>query len=170
MTFNNIPSLAKSAAAALALTFLTFAPTGVTAQELSESHLSAARSAIAATGATESFDSILLRASGTLKNSLSANNPDKAGKISDVVDQEALALASRRGQLEDEAARLFGNAFSEAELNEIEAFFNSPTGKKYLGSTPILARELSKSARVWANGITRDLGKNVIEKLGPVNQ
>lgn len=140
------------------------------AQDISETHLSEARTAIAATKATDSFDSILLNASAGLKNQLTANDPNKADEISAVVDDQAIALAPRRGDLETEAARLFANTFSESELKEIAQFFASPTGQKYLDATPILARELGKSARVWANGISRDLNKNVLDQLAEQNK
>ena len=78
-------------------------------------------------------------------------------------------MASRRGDLELEAARIFAAAFSEQELSEMAAFFNTETGKKYLSSTPILARELGKAARIWANGINRDLAANAQKKLAEGN-
>ena len=83
-------------------------------------HITKAREAIAATKATDSFDTILIRASGQLKNLLTANSPDQAARISIVVDEEAIALAARRGDLELEAARIFAAAFSDS------SFFCSP--------------------------------------------
>jgi len=136
------------------------------AQDFTESQLTKARAAIAATKATDSFDAILFDAAAQLKNLLSRDNPDQADRISEVVDAEAIALAPRRGDLELEAARLFANSFSEAELAEIATFFDTPTGSKYLKSTPILARELGKAARIWANGINRDLTNNAVKTMG----
>ncbi len=133
------------------------------AQEASPSHISAARKALTATKATDSFDSILLTTSNNLKKNLTSNNPNLAEKITEIVDEEAIALAARRGDLEQEAARLFANAFSEDELKTIATFFASEAGQKYLGNTPILARELGKAARVWASGVARDLNA----KVGP---
>ncbi|MEM8750263.1 MAG: DUF2059 domain-containing protein [Pseudomonadota bacterium] len=135
------------------------------AQEPSASHLQAARQAMTATKATSEFDNILINSSNKLKTELIAQNPDKSDLISNVVDEEAIALASRRGDLEAEAARLFTNSFSEEELVQIANFFKSDAGQKYLASTPILGRELGKAARVWANGINRDLGQKVSERL-----
>lgn len=139
------------------------------AQDASESHIAKSREAIAATRATDAFDAILIQASGQLKNQLTANNPDQADRIAVIVDEEAIALAPRRGDLELEAARIFAAAFSEEELTEIANFFNTETGKKYLRSTPGLARELGKAARIWANGINRDLATNAQKKLAEGN-
>ena len=113
------------------------------------------------TKATDPFDNILLNTSVQLKNQLTAANPDRADQISSIVDEEAIALAPRRGDLENEAARLFATTFTEQELDAINVFFSSKAGAKYLRSTPVLARELGKSARIWANGIGRDLAENV---------
>ena len=135
------------------------------AQEASPEHIAAAKKALTATKATEGFDLILPRASVTLKNVLSANNPDRADEIDRTVDEEALALASRRGDLENEAAKLFAVSFTQAELETITAFFGTETGQKYLSSTPVLGRELSKAARVWGAGVQRDLELNVSKKL-----
>ena len=140
------------------------------AQEISQSHISAARKALAATGATNSFDTILLDASSRLKNQLTANSPDKADRITITVDEEAIALAPRRGDLEGESARLFATKFTEAELADITAFFNSPSGLKYVELTPALVSELRKMARVWSNGINRDLAKNVQKKMAESGQ
>ena len=135
------------------------------AQDISESHLAAAQRAVNETNATTSYDVILLDAATRLKNDLTSTNPDQADLVAIVVDEEALKLAERRGALEREASRLFANSFSEAELNSIAEFFGSDTGRKYLEQTPILARELAKAARVWAAGITRDLGEAVNQRL-----
>jgi len=135
------------------------------AQDASAEHISAARKALAATQATGMFDGILIQAATVLKNRLTSTNPDKADQISTIVDEEAIVLAARRADLENEAARTFSTTFSQAELEQIAQFFASDVGRKYLESAPVLARELGKSARVWANGIQRDLAQNVAKRL-----
>ncbi|MEL6967681.1 MAG: DUF2059 domain-containing protein [Pseudomonadota bacterium] len=135
------------------------------AQELSASHMAAARKALAATRATAPFDRILIQAATALKNRLTATNPDQAAKIAETVDNEAIALAARRADLENEAARAFGNSFSEDELTQIANFFAGPVGQKYLDSTTVIGRQLGQAANVWGRGIQRDLTQNVTKKL-----
>jgi hypothetical protein len=55
--------------------------------------------------------------------------------------------------------------FSEQELNEIAAFYSSPTGKKLMSDGPIVMRELVKAAEIWQVGISRDLAAEVGGKL-----
>ncbi len=160
------PKTARTVGAAL-IALSCLYPSAGFAQEPSASHLEAAKKALTATKATETFDNILLEASARLANQLTANNPDQADNISTIVNEEAIALAPRRGDLETEAAKLFAANFTEEELDSISTFFSSGPGEKYLEKTPILARELGKTARVWATGIQRDLGENVTKKLQP---
>ena len=156
--------ISKSVYCAVALSFAVLT-TNAGAQEISQAHMDKARAAVTATKATNSFDPILFNAAASIKNQLTANNPDKADLISSIVDEEAIKLAARRGDLEAEAARLFANIFAEDELTALADFFQTPAGVKYLENTPLLARELSKAARIWANGINRDLANNVQKKL-----
>lgn len=156
--FSNSTRCAMAVAISL-LTSVSFA------QEYSESHLAEARKALTATKATDSFDGILLGAAAQLKQQLITGSPDKSELINATVDEEAIALAARRGALEGEAARLFASTFTDEELKSIAVFFSSSAGSKYLESTPILARELGKLARVWGAGINRDLANNVSKKL-----
>ncbi|MCB1385793.1 MAG: DUF2059 domain-containing protein [Nitratireductor sp.] len=137
----------------------------VRAQETSESHLAAARRAIGATRSTDRFDNILLQMGQQAKSELIRNSPDKEAEISAIVDEATLTLATRRGDLEGEAVQVFANVFSEDELTAIADFYESDAGKKFLEQTPLVLRELDRAARVWANGVRRDLQGAVVEKM-----
>ncbi|KAB2683990.1 MULTISPECIES: DUF2059 domain-containing protein [Brucella/Ochrobactrum group] len=135
------------------------------AQEISEAHLEAARAAISAINATEQFDEILPNAARSLKGELIQKDPNLEALITKTVDDKALALASRRADLETESARAYAKAFSEDELKAIAAFYTSPAGKKLLSEGPIVTREVVKAANIWQNGIARDLATSVAEVL-----
>lgn len=138
------------------------------AQEISESHLKAARAAVTSIKATDSMDAILPQANQMLKVELIQKNPNLEDQIVQIVDEETLAIAPRRGDLEKEVAMAFARTFSEQELNEIAAFHNSPAGKKFLTDSPIVGREVSKAVDIWQLGIARDLSKAVGEKLAAI--
>jgi len=136
--------------------------------DVSESHLAAARKAIAAVNATDQFDSILPTAAAQLKAELIRKNPDMSNAIISTVDEETLSLVSRRAALEQEVARVYTRIFTEPELNEIAAFYETPAGKKLLEEGPIIAREVVQAVEIWQRGIARDLASNVGEKLKTV--
>src|SRR5689334_2654686 len=88
-------------------------------QDVTESHLKAARAAVAAIHATDPFDNILPQAAAALESQLIQKNPDMQELIGKTINEKALALASRRADLEKEAALAYAKVFSEKELNEI---------------------------------------------------
>lgn len=135
------------------------------AQEISESHLAAARAAITAIQSTDQFDSIIPASAERLKVSLIRANGDLQEIISATVDEEALKIVPRRGDLEREAAQIYAKAFSEEELTAIADFYMSPAGQKLIENGPLVTRELIKSAEIWSSGVSRDLAQNVNKAL-----
>jgi len=135
------------------------------AQEISESHLKAARAAVAAIQATGDFDNILPQSAIALKNQLIQQNPDLQELIETTVNEKALALSARRADLEKEAATAYAKVFNEEDLNAIATFYTSPAGQKLLADGPIVTREVLKAADIWQRGIARDLAQAVAEVL-----
>lgn len=136
-----------------------------TAQELSDSHLAAARQAIDSTASTNRLDNILPTMAQNAKSELIRANPNQEASISVIVDEVAISLAPRRGMLETEVAKIFANTFTEGELEEISGFFSTETGQKFLAQSPIVLREIERAAQVWSNGLRRDMNAAVREKL-----
>ena len=155
----------KTGAAVMALS-LMFATSGtVYAQEITAEHIKSARGAMEATGATDRLDGILPEVATFIKAGLIANRPDIESEISDIVNKVAIGLAPRRGPLENEVATIYSNKFTQAELDTIQVFFASDTGIKFLNQTPTLFREVDEVSKVWREGIARDMGQQVQEKL-----
>lgn len=145
--------------------FLAAMVAGSYAQEISASHLQAARKAITASKSTDRLDAILPRMAEQAKAELIQNRPDQELQITTIVDEAAISLAGRRGDLETEVANVFARVFSEEELNAIADFFSSPAGVKFLSESPIVVREVQNASKVWTNGIRRDLGQAVQKKM-----
>lgn len=135
------------------------------ADDVSEAHLAAAQKAITAIHATDKFDDFLPGTARDLKNELTLKDPNFSDVISSTVDQQALELAKRRGDLEREAARAFAKHFTEQELNQIAAFYESGAGKKLLAEGPVATRDILQAFQVWREGIAQDLATNVGKAL-----
>ncbi|TPK70322.1 DUF2059 domain-containing protein [Mesorhizobium sp. B2-3-3] len=161
MLHNRVRGLCAVLAASAVLAFSSPA----FSQDVTESHLKAARAAVAAIHATDSFDNILPQAAAALESQLIQKNPDMQELIGKTVNEKAMALASRRADLEKEAALAYAKVFSEKELNDIAAFYSSESGKKLLDSGPTVTRDLVKAADIWQNGLARDLAQQVGETL-----
>jgi len=161
-------SLRRTMLATVALVGLSAVP--AMAQDVSPSHLAAAREAVDALDTTEQFDQILLNAATQIKAELIVNNPNLQTEISDMVDESAIALAPRRGALENEVARIYAKLFTEQELREVSQFYKSEAGRKLIQQGPQASREMLSAADVWSNGIVRDLRASAINgmaKLAP---
>lgn len=150
---------------ALAATALLAAPTPVLAQEISESHLRAARAAITAMRDTEDFDLVLPQAAQALKGDLIQKDPHLASLITSTVDEVTLSFARRRGDLEREVATLYARTLTEEQLLEVAEFFSSETGRKLLDDRAIIARETMQAATIWQRGVLRDLAQEVEARL-----
>ena len=153
----------RLAFAGAALAAIVAAPAA--AQEPSASHLEAARSAIEAIKATDQFDNILLATGLNLKSQLIQNNPDKQDIISATVDEVTLSLAGRRGDLEEEAARVYANYFTEGELTSIAEFYGSDAGRKLIEAGPNATRDVLRAADIWSRGVARDMQEAVADAL-----
>ena len=135
------------------------------AQDVPPEHVQAARAAIAALGVTDRFDNILPNVSERLKVQLIQAYPNLEDTIASKVDEEALKLAPRRGDLEREAALVYAKAFTIDELKAMTEFYSSDAGKKLLKDGPIATRELVKAADIWTAGVARDLEKQANDAL-----
>jgi uncharacterized protein len=135
------------------------------AQDATPEHLAAARAAIGAIGATNQFDGILPQAASALKAEMIQRDPNLEALITTTVDNEVLALAARRGDLEQEAARVYAKVFTEADLKAIADFYGTDVGKKLIKEGPIATRGIVDAANIWQTGVARDLAKNVAEKV-----
>ena len=142
-----------------------FTVQGAMAQDITESHLKAARDTIDVLGATDAYDAILPGAAEALKTELIKRDPNLEAIISATVDETALTLAARRRDLEDEAARAYATSFTEEELKAITEFYKSPVGAKFQKEAPIVVRAVAQAAQIWRNGVARDLTQEVTAKL-----
>ena len=127
------------------------------AQDVTDEQVKAARAAIDAIGATNGFDNILPGLAVRIKATLVQASPNHEAEINATVDEQALALAPRRADLEKEAATIYAKTFTQDELKAIADFYGSAVGKKLLSDGPIATREVVKAAEIWASGIDRDL-------------
>ncbi|WP_102830296.1 DUF2059 domain-containing protein [Bartonella bovis] len=137
----------------------------VYAQDVKDQHLDSARKMIKAIQATDQFDNFLPSAAYNLKNELISGDPNLATTISEIVDKQALALAKRRADLEEEIVHVYVKHFSQEELDTIATFYNSAAGKKFLTEVPNIARDSYSVFDKWRSTVMQDLVKNVEKEM-----
>lgn len=143
---------------------LAFSNLAALAEDFSQSHIEAARGVVKASGSTDRFDAILPQILQDTKERFISARPDLEAQITEVANDEAVKIASRRRDLEDEIANIFARIFSEEELSELETFYSTSTGQKLLKEIGVIDRQSLAASRVWATGIARDL-ENSVDKV-----
>ena len=138
---------------------------GAMAQEISPSQLQAALGVARAAPNLGNFDSLLPFLSTQVQNRLILTRPDLFREIADTVDKQALELVARRGELDNEVARIWARQFSESELEEIAAFFGSELGAKYKQILPQIGEELLAAGRRWSRRIGDELYEFSLEDM-----
>ncbi|MBN9065083.1 MAG: DUF2059 domain-containing protein [Rhizobiaceae bacterium] len=162
---NSTGKLRNMLAAAGAAVFLAVGAVPSHADDISQTHLQAARDALSAIRATDAFDQILPAAAQALKGQLIQKDPNLQEDIIAIVDKQTLALAQRRADLETESATDYAKAFTEDELKAIATFYSSPAGKKLLEKGPQVTAEIGRAASIWQRGIARDLAEAVAKEM-----
>ena len=157
-----LTGLKRFGAGMIVISSLAVAGHSAVAQELSEDHITAARTAIAALGSTDQFDGIIPGAAEQLKINLIRANADLQQVISDTVDEEALKIVPRRADLEKEAAQIYAKAFTKEELVAIANFYSSEPGKKLiekLGATVMEGAAIVDLPELGGSELLRTTGK-----------
>lgn len=148
-------ALAQQAAPAAPAAPLTNAP------NLSPGHLAVAIEVVKSSGMSRSIESIVPTIVDKARQLFVSMRPELAGEI----DKSIKALAADFDNQRDEALKLaaygFGNRLSEAELKEINTFFSSASGKKFVDSQPAILDEMFRNL----DAFTERLSQFVVDKL-----
>ncbi|CUA96274.1 DUF2059 domain-containing protein [Pannonibacter indicus] len=147
---------------------LAFAPSAM-AQDLTESHLAAARRAVIATDALSAFDSIIPELAERTTGIFIQADPSLTGVLDEVVTEVALKMTEERPELNRMVFEVWARRLSEEELTEIANFYESPTGKKLTQLSPEISALSIGAARQWQDKLSQEMVMQVrgeLEKRG----
>jgi hypothetical protein len=77
--------------------------------------------------------------------------------INEVTVQLHKEFDSRSGELVDSAARAYASHFTEPELKQILAFYQSPVGQKMIVVEPKAIEDSMRDASTWADDLSVDV-------------
>ncbi|MFD1694580.1 DUF2059 domain-containing protein [Roseibium aestuarii] len=156
-----------SSGAVVAATLFLAALQPVQAQdgEFSASHIEAARKVVTATKAMGAFDDILPVLAEQTRTLFVQADPARTQEIVDVTSEAALKLAARRSELNNTIYQIWARRFSEEELKELAAFYESPLGSKLADNGPTITALAIGAAREWQNQMSTELVALVREEL-----
>ena len=152
-------------ASALALGIVAGLAGAARADEVTPAHLAAAKEAIDAAQNFKGFDNLLPLLAQQTQNRLIRLRPDQHQLISQVVDAESLALATRRVDLDNDVARIMAKYFSEEELQQIAAFYKTPAGIKFATLLPKVSSEALQAVKGWSDRVGEELYEKSVADL-----
>jgi hypothetical protein len=133
--------------------------------EFSEESLALAAKLVELTRTARMFDALLPNIADTAKNNFIRANPQMQLGIISVVDKVAVELVSRRPELDNYLARVWASGFSDSEMEELIAFYESDIGKKYAIALPQLLAVQTAAAEEWAKSVAAELNQKVQAEL-----
>jgi uncharacterized protein len=91
------------------------------------------------------------------KNMFMQTNFMWANDLNQVAAIEEQKLAPRVSELVDATARMYAQHFTEAELKQLLAFYQSPVGKKALVEEPKVLDEAMAYAGAWGDNLSQEV-------------
>ncbi|MEM7694298.1 MAG: DUF2059 domain-containing protein [Pseudomonadota bacterium] len=154
--------LVKGIAAVIALAvplFLVASPAALAQSEenFTESHLRAAAKLIRVTGSDATFDDILPDIVLKTQNVFTRTNPALTLEIETAVNAAAIEMVPRRLSLAADLQKIWARRFTEAELNELTTFFETPLGAKFVELRTTITVLSVGASRQWQQGISTDM-------------
>ncbi|MFD1331490.1 DUF2059 domain-containing protein [Methylopila musalis] len=149
-------------AAGLALALI---PAAGFAQQANNPKLSLAREVIAVSGAAASFDGIAPIFLDEAKRTFLRTRPELSKDFDEVIKTLLPEFEQRREKLLDDVASVYASRFSEDELKEIKAFYETGTGKKLVSTLPGVLQESYEKTNAWSRQMSQDVIKRLREEM-----
>lgn len=149
-----IQRVARPAAVAVALALFGSA---AHSQQPSAASLEVAKQLIATTGATTVFNPLIAGVVEQAKLLYLQQNPALAKDLNEIAAKMRADLQPRFTEITDEVAKLYATNFTEQELKDILAFYQTPAGKKLLAQQPRVIESSMSFAQSWANKLSDEV-------------
>jgi hypothetical protein len=120
---------------------------------------------VTASGTARTFDEVLPLIAEQTKNAFIKSNPDMQLGIISIVDKVAVSLVSRRPELDNYLARVWASGFTNEEMEELLAFYDTDTGKKLAATLPRLLAVQTAAAQQWGESVAEEMREQVTEEL-----
>ena len=131
----------------------------------SAGHIAVAREVATASGITRSFDAILPRFGEQLRQQ-TTTRPEIIKDMNEVLEGLKPELELQRQRMVNMTAAIFASRLTEAELKDVNAFFQSPAGKRYVETQPLVLDDLVTAMQGWTQEVSEYVMVRVRAELG----
>jgi hypothetical protein len=127
------------------------------AAEPTASEIAMARKLIDLKGASGIYDPVFIGIIQKTKYTFLQTNPLLSADLDAVASNLVNEYRPRLEQLKNEVAKRYAEHFTEAELNQVYTFYNSPLGAKLIKAEPEILDESMKYASDWADKLAQEV-------------
>jgi hypothetical protein len=120
-----------------------------------------ARQIITLKGGENIFNTLIPGVIEQSKSMFEQQNPNLGNPLRDVAAKLRTELASRQAELNTEVAKVYASRFTEKEIKDLLAFYQSPLGRKLIAEEPRALDQSMSYAQDWA----RRLSDEVVTKM-----
>lgn len=117
------------------------------------SHLAACRELAISSGIVRSFDAIIEPTLAQLKQ-MNVTRPEIREDLDKVVELLRPEMELQKQQMIALTARVYTKYMTEAECNQIVAFFKSPVGQKYVSTQPPVLDDIVAEMATWSQNLS----------------
>jgi hypothetical protein len=149
-------------AGAVCLSLVTMSPAAMAADAAG---IATAKQILSMTGATAMFNPLIAGVVEQARLLYLGQNPALAPDLNQIAAQIRKDLQPRFSELTDEIAKLYADAFTDSEMKEILAFYQSPIGKKLIEVQPKMTEASMNFAQNWANKLSEEVTARMREEL-----
>jgi uncharacterized protein len=153
------------AAAALIVGFTASAASAQSKTPPSQAAIDTARTIITTSGDFHAFDPIVPSILQQTYTTFLQQNPDLQKPLIETMQALQPEIMKKQAEVTDIMARTYASHFTEAELKEILAFYNTPTGKKLVAEQGKVMQESIAQAREWGTKMADQVQARVRDEM-----
>ncbi len=116
------------------------------------SHLAIAKEVATASGVTRSFSGVVDQLKSQIMQ-ITVTRPELKDDLEQILTEMKPELDLQQQQFINAAGLSFANFLSESELKDIDAFFKTPAGLKYVQAQPQIMDAFVSEFQKWSNGL-----------------
>lgn len=143
------------------LAAVVFGGSAIAQSQPSAEAVDAARQIVALKGGENIFNTLIPGVIEQSKYMFEQQNPNLGNPLRDVATKLRNELAPRQAELNSEVAKVYASRFTEKEIKELLAFYQSPLGRKLTAEEPKALDQSMTYAQDWA----RRLSDEVVVKM-----
>ena len=129
--------------------------------KLSPAHLALAMEVVKLSGMSRSIDTIVPDMVGKARQLFTQMRPEVTAELEKSIVALQPEFDAQKAQTQRIAGEAFGSRLSEAELKDIEAFFKSTSGQRFVASQPLILDDMFRNLDVFS----QTLSQFVVDKL-----